>query len=108
MKKSLFAYLIFANDPISSKESKNNPNEHAQKEFLNKFKDCFSSSIPNELPPSRGEDDHKIDLIPGSSPPNRPPYRVSHAQQEEILTQVNELLGKGMIHTSSSPFCSPV
>ncbi|MCO5597114.1 hypothetical protein L7F22_051189 [Adiantum nelumboides] len=55
-----------------------------------------------------GEDDHKIELIPGSSPPNRPPYRVSYAQQEEILTQVNELLEKGLVRPSSSPFCSSV
>ena len=45
---------------------------------------------------------------PGCSPPNRAPYRVSYAQQEEILTQVNELVEKGMIRPSSSPFCSPV
>ncbi|MCO5608726.1 hypothetical protein L7F22_062941 [Adiantum nelumboides] len=48
-----------------------------------------------ELPPSRGQDDHKIEPILGSSSPNIPPYRVSYAQQEEILTQVNELLEKG-------------
>ncbi len=30
------------------------------------------------------KDDHKIDVVPGSTPPNRPPYRVSYAQQEEI------------------------
>ena len=29
--------------------------------------------IPKKVPPSHGEDDHKIDLIPGTSPPNRPP-----------------------------------
>ena len=85
MKKYLFAHLIFANNPPSLKEFKSNPNEHDQKEFLSQYKDCFASSIPNELPPSRGEDDHRIDLIPGGSPPNRPLYRVSHAQQEEML-----------------------
>ena len=31
IKKSLFAYLIFDNDPVSSKEFENNPNEHAKK-----------------------------------------------------------------------------
>ena len=44
----------------------------------------------------------------GSAPPNRPPYHVSHAQQEEIMSQVNELLEKGLIRPSSSPFCSLV
>ncbi|MCO5567413.1 hypothetical protein L7F22_021104 [Adiantum nelumboides] len=67
MKSSISVYMIFVKDP------------------------------PSELPPKRGDDDHRIDLIPGSSPPNKPPYRVSQAQQEEIMSQVNELVQKGMI-----------
>ena len=78
--------MIFANDPQSSKESDTNPNVHDKQEFLNQYKDFFASAIPNELPPSYGDDDHGIDLIPGSSPPNRTSYRVSYAQQEEILS----------------------
>ena len=104
IKKSLFAYLIFVNDPVSSKESCANMDLQDQMNFLKGYKDCFSTELPDELPPMRGDDDHRIDLIPGSSPPNRAPYRVSYAQQEEILTQVNELLEKGMIRPSSSPF----
>ncbi|MCO5559736.1 hypothetical protein L7F22_013338 [Adiantum nelumboides] len=53
-------------------------------------------------------EDHAIDLVPGSSPPNRPPYRVSAAQQKEIMSQVEQLLEKVLIQPSSSPFCSPV
>ncbi|MCO5575543.1 hypothetical protein L7F22_029344 [Adiantum nelumboides] len=68
---------------------------------------CFSEGLPGELPPVR-PDDHTIDLIPGSTPPNRPPYRVSQAQNEEIMNQVKDLLEKGLIQPSSSPFCSPV
>ncbi|MCO5573398.1 hypothetical protein L7F22_027169 [Adiantum nelumboides] len=76
--------------------------------FLNQFQDVFIDDIPGELPPKRGDDDHAIELIPGSSPPNKPPYRVSQAQQEEIMRQVNELVEKGMVRPSSSPFCSPI
>ncbi|MCO5559028.1 hypothetical protein L7F22_012620 [Adiantum nelumboides] len=76
--------------------------------FLNQFQDVFIDDIPGELPPKRGDDDHAIELIPGSSSPNKPPYRVSQAQQEEIMRQVNELVEKGMVRPSSSPFCSPV
>ncbi|MCO5546948.1 hypothetical protein L7F22_000387 [Adiantum nelumboides] len=50
----------------------------------------------------------RVLLITGNSPPNKPPYRVSQAQQEEIMRQVNELVEKGMVRPSSSPFCSPV
>ncbi|MCO5573592.1 hypothetical protein L7F22_027364 [Adiantum nelumboides] len=105
MKSNLFAYMIFAQE---SKQHELSIEQKDQQEFLNSFKDCFANEIPKELPPSRGEDDHKIELIPGSSPLNKPPYRVSDAQQEEILTQVNELLEKGLVRPSSSPFCSPV
>ncbi|MCO5556360.1 hypothetical protein L7F22_009908 [Adiantum nelumboides] len=76
--------------------------------FLNQFQDVFIDDIPGELPPKQGADYHTIELIPGSSPPNKPPYRVSQAQQEEIMRQVNELVEKGMVRPSSSPFCSPV
>ncbi|MCO5557861.1 hypothetical protein L7F22_011433 [Adiantum nelumboides] len=75
--------------------------------FLQQYSDCFSDSLPSQLSQERPED-HAIDLVPGSSPPNRPPYRVSVAQQKEIMSQVEELLEKGLIQSSSSPFCSPV
>ncbi|MCO5571843.1 hypothetical protein L7F22_025591 [Adiantum nelumboides] len=76
--------------------------------FLNQFQDVFIDDIPGELPPKRGDDDHMIELIPGSSPPNKPPYKVSQTQQEETMRQVNELVKKGMVRPSSSPFCSSV
>ncbi|MCO5601345.1 hypothetical protein L7F22_055465 [Adiantum nelumboides] len=76
--------------------------------FLNQFQDVFIDDIPRELSLEQGDDDHAIELLPGSSPPNKPPYRVSQAQQEEIMRQVNELVEKGMVRPSSSPFCSPV
>ena len=47
---------------------------------------CFVRTLYlGELPPSRGEDDHRIDLIPGTTPPNKPSYKVSLPQQEEII-----------------------
>ena len=114
IKSTLSAYLIFVKDSmpqdnsLSSNENDSSKEESSLKLFLDEYDDCFSDSIRGELPPSRGEDDHKIELIPGSSPPNKPPYRVSLAQQEEIMAQVNELVEKGMVRPSSSPFFSPV
>lgn len=116
IKSSTFMYMISVKDShsrheLSSQESNDNEcvNEEAkQRSFLQAYDDCFSDSIPNELPPIRGDDDHRIELVPGSTPPNRPLYRVSYAQQEEIHSQVKELMEKGMIRSSSSPFCSPV
>ncbi|MCO5564779.1 hypothetical protein L7F22_018447 [Adiantum nelumboides] len=104
----LAAVLEYPTRTISFKFRNRDINIHTEDKGSTIPIDCFADEIPNDLPPSRGEDDHKIELIPGSSPPNRPPYRVSYAQQEEILTQVNELLEKGLVRPSSSPFCSPV
>ncbi|MCO5589082.1 hypothetical protein L7F22_043048 [Adiantum nelumboides] len=42
------------------------------------------NSLPSQLPSERPED-HAIDLVPGSSPPNRPPYRMFPMQEEEVL-----------------------
>lgn len=63
--------------------------------------------MPNTLLPE-GLEDHAIDIILDSSPLNKPPYRISLAQQEEIMSQVNELLEKGLMQPSSSPYCSSV
>ncbi|MCO5573344.1 hypothetical protein L7F22_027113 [Adiantum nelumboides] len=87
----------------SQNSSKSNSNNNKAKE-----KGVVEDDIPGDLPPKRGDDDHKIELIPGSSLPKKPPYRVSQAQQEEIMRQVNELVEKEMARPSSSPFCSPV
>ncbi|MCO5611700.1 hypothetical protein L7F22_065958 [Adiantum nelumboides] len=113
IKSSISVYMIFVKDSLSD-VNKTQMNESGSKEdlelstFLNQFQDVFIDDIPGELPPKQGDDDHAIELIPGSSPPNKPPYRVSQAQQEEIMRQVNELVEKGMVRPSSSPFCSPV
>ncbi|MCO5582857.1 hypothetical protein L7F22_036758 [Adiantum nelumboides] len=113
IKSSIFAYMIFVKDSLSdvNKTQLNESGMHEDLElskFLNQFQDVFIDDIPGELPPKRGDDDHAIELLSGSSPPNKPPYRVSQAQQEEIMRQVNELVEKGMVRPSSSPFCSPV
>ncbi|MCO5587306.1 hypothetical protein L7F22_041254 [Adiantum nelumboides] len=113
IKSSISVYMIFVKESLSD-ANKTQVSESGLQEdlelskFLNQFQDVFIDNIPGELPPKRGDDDHAIELIPGSSPPNKPPYRVSQAQQEDIMRQVNELVEKGMVRPSSSPFCSPV
>ncbi|MCO5570333.1 hypothetical protein L7F22_024052 [Adiantum nelumboides] len=113
IKSSISMYMIFVKDSLSDVNT-TQVNESGSQEdlelskFLNQFQDVFIDDIPGELPPKRGDDDHTIELIPGCSPPNKPPYRVSQAQQEEIMRQVNELVEKEMVRPSSSPFYSPV
>jgi hypothetical protein len=66
-------------------------------EFLNVF--------PDDLPGlSPGRDvKFKIELISGTAPISRRPYRMPPNELAELKTQLNELLKKGLIRPSSSP-----
>lgn len=76
-------------------------------EILSKYQDVFPEELPKELPPSRSVD-HKIELLPGSTPPSRPTYQLSLAEMDELKRQINDLLSRGFIQPSKSPYGAPV
>src|SRR3989442_505320 len=71
--------------------------------LLQDYKDVFPEDLPSGLPPLRGIE-HQIDFIPGSSIPNRPAYRSNPMETKELKKQLEELLEKGLIRESLSPF----
>src|SRR5438046_2721878 len=75
--------------------------------FLQDYVDVFPPEIPPGLPPMRGIE-HKIDLIPGASLPNRAAYRANPEETKEIQRQVQDLLDRGYIRESLSPCPVPV
>ena len=74
---------------------------------LKEFSDVFPSELPEGLPPRR-DIDHKIELIPGSAPTNRPTYRMSPTELDELKKQLDELIKAGFIQPSKSPFGAPI
>jgi len=70
--------------------------------MLEEFWDIMSDEIPNQLPPIR-EVQHAIDMIPGSTLPNLPHYRISPTENEELSQQIQQSLDKGFIWESLSP-----
>jgi hypothetical protein len=77
------------------------------KAVLEEYKDVFPDDLPSGLPPTR-DIDHKIEIIPGSAPPVRAPYRMSVPELDELKKQLHDLLAKGQIRISKSPYRSPV
>jgi hypothetical protein len=63
-------------------------------ELLDNFADIVVDKLPNSLPPIRSIS-HHINLIPGASLPNKVVYILTPRKNEEVKSQVQELLDKG-------------
>ncbi|XP_070005643.1 uncharacterized protein [Nicotiana sylvestris] len=70
---------------------------------VREFADVFPSNLPG-MPPDR-DIDLCIDLAPGTQPICIPPYRMA---TKELKEQLEELLAKGFIRPSVSPWGAPV
>ena len=68
---------------------------------------CVFADIPAGLPPKRNND-HCIPTLPGAMPPHKRMYRLSPREKEEVEKQVGDLLQKGWIVPSPSPYGAPV
>ncbi|KAL0554438.1 hypothetical protein IC582_008359 [Cucumis melo] len=70
------------------------------------YPDVFPEELPG-LPPHR-EVEFAIELEPGMVPISRAPYRMAPAELKELKVQLQELLDKGFIRPSVSPWGAPV
>jgi len=69
------------------------------------FPDVFPDDLPG-LPPDR-DVEFKIELLPGTAPISRRPYRMPPNEIAKLKTQLNELLKIGLIRPSSSLWGCP-
>nr|ABA97610.1 retrotransposon protein, putative, Ty3-gypsy subclass [Oryza sativa Japonica Group] len=70
------------------------------------FPDVFPEDLPG-MPPDR-DIEFIIDLIPGTAPISKRPYRMLVNELEEHKKQIRELQEKGFVRPSSSPWGAPV
>jgi hypothetical protein len=70
------------------------------------FPNVFPEELPR-MPPDR-EVEFVIDLLPGTAPISKRPYRMSVEELKELKKQLTELQEAGYIHPSSSPWGAPV
>jgi hypothetical protein len=73
---------------------------------VNEFPDVFPEELPG-MPPDR-DIELVIELKPGTTPIYKTPYRMAAPELAELKEQIKELLEKGFIHPSSSPWGAPM
>ena len=73
---------------------------------VNEFLDVFSDDLLG-MPPDH-DIEFIIELLPGTAPIAKRPYRMGVNELEELKKQLKELQDKGFIRPSSSPWGAPV
>ena len=69
---------------------------------VSEYPDVFLDELPGMTP--ERDIEFPIDLLPGTAPIAKRPYRMSVSEFEELKKQLKELLDKQFIHPSSSPW----
>ena len=73
---------------------------------VRKFPDVLSTKLSG-MPPER-EIEFCMDLILDTQPISMPPYRMASVELQELKEQLQDLLAKGFICPSISPWAAPV
>ena len=73
---------------------------------VSEFREVLPTDFPG-MPPDR-DIDFCIDLESGTSPIFIHPYRMAPTELRELKAQIQELLDKGFIRPSASPWGAPV
>ena len=73
---------------------------------VNEYPDVFPDELPG-LPPDR-DIEFVIELVPGTAPIAKRPYKMPANELAELKKQIQELEEKGYIRPSTSPWGAPV
>nr|GEU45589.1 hypothetical protein [Tanacetum cinerariifolium] len=92
----MYALVVHDEEPLVSVSQ-------FMKPLIEKYADVMPKELSSGLPPIQ----FPIDLIPGSSLPNKAAYRMSLKEHKELQRQVEEAMVKGLIRISMSPYVVP-
>ncbi|KAJ9537987.1 hypothetical protein OSB04_030720 [Centaurea solstitialis] len=73
---------------------------------VHEYPDVFPDDLPG-VPPER-QVEFRIDLVSGAAPIAKAPYRLAPPEMQELSKQLEELLEKGFIRPSTSPWGAPI
>ncbi|KAD4180334.1 hypothetical protein E3N88_28925 [Mikania micrantha] len=95
MRKGCQAFLAYALETNIEKMIEDIP-------VVSRYQDVFPDELPG-IPPPR-EVEFRIDLLPGAAPVAKSPYRLAPSEMQELMKQLQEILDKGFIRPSFSPW----
>jgi hypothetical protein len=84
-------------------DHKQSPNNHP---ILKEYRDVLPEEVPG-LPPRR-DIEFSIELAPRAVSVSRTPYRMSTPELDELKMQLKEMMDKGYIQPSVSPWGAPI
>ena len=70
--------------------------------IVREFPNVFPEELPS-IPPER-EVDLSIEIVPGTTPVSRAPYRMAPFELKELRLKLQEMLDKGFSKPSVSPW----
>nr|GEV67013.1 putative reverse transcriptase domain-containing protein [Tanacetum cinerariifolium] len=93
---------------VTTKENEDKSKERRLEDvpIVQDFPEVFPEDLPGILPTRQVE--FQIDLVPDAVPVARAPYRLAPSEMKELSDQLKELVDKGFIRPSSSPWGAPV
>ena len=100
VRKGCEAYLAYVIDTVKARPSVSDI------PTVSDFSVVFPEELPG-LPPHR-EIEFAIDVVPGAPPASITPYRMAPLELKELKLKLQELLEKGFIRPSVSPWGAPV
>lgn len=110
VSKGCSSYLVMV---TVQKEDRPNADEHAfdkdVKVNLSEYADRFPTDLPAlSLDNPRPQVQHTIPLQADAQPPFKPIYRLSPLEMAQVDKDVKEMLAKGYIEPSRSPYGAPI
>ncbi|GJY69566.1 putative reverse transcriptase domain-containing protein [Tanacetum coccineum] len=100
LSRSCHAFLVHVIDTSFKK------NDIEKVPLVNEFMDVFPEDLSG-IPPER-QAELCINLISGATPITKTPYRLAPFEMKDLMSQLQELLDKGFIRPSSSPWGAPI
>lgn len=106
LRKGCKLFAVAVNDFSESDSESVNTCSNLDHPLIKEFSDIFVTEILG-IPP-KSDINFRIDLVPSTEPISKTPYHMTAHELVELKVQLEELLAKGLIRPSVSPWGAPV